>query len=73
MNGIRLKRTSSERRSIQEGDAVSEEDRNEAALQKMSADWYERCWKSRVKNYQANWWVVGGLYLLLSSFAFVAF
>lgn len=42
-----------------------------AALQKASADYYERRWKNRIKEHRSDFWIVLGLYLIISSVAVV--
>jgi hypothetical protein len=44
---------------------------NDVALSKASAEYYERCWQSRMKDARSDWWIAIGLYLILSSVAFV--
>lgn len=39
----------------------------------VSADYYERRWRNRIKSHQGDRWIAIGLYLLLISVAFVAF
>lgn len=41
------------------------------ALQKTSAEYYERRWKNRIKEHQSDFWIVLGLYLIISSVAIV--
>ena len=41
------------------------------AISKASADYYERSWTSRIKDRQQDFWIAVGLYLVLSSVAFV--
>lgn len=43
----------------------------DVALSKASAEYYERCWQSRIKDARSDWWIAIGLYLILSSVAFV--
>ena len=38
----------------------------------VSADYYERRWRNRIKSHQGDRWIAIGLYLLLISVAFVA-
>jgi hypothetical protein len=44
----------------------------DVAMQKASADNYERSWKARVKEQRGDCWIAIGLYLILASVAFVA-
>ena len=43
----------------------------EIALQKTSAEYYERRWKDRIKEHQSDFWIVLGVYLIISSVAIV--
>ncbi len=43
----------------------------EIALQQASANYYERRWRDRVKDHESDIWIAIGLYLILSSVAFV--
>jgi hypothetical protein len=71
MNRNKFKRTVNDQRNSQVEDAPDGDTRDEAALYKESADLYERRWKSRIKDHQANWWAVAGVYLIVASIAFV--
>lgn len=52
-------------------DAGQKERLEEIALQKASADIYERRWKNEIKGSKGDWWIAIGLYLVLTSIAFV--
>ena len=71
MRQIQCKRSVSDQRPSQVADDADRADSEEAALHKASADWYERRWRARIKNQQTNLWVVGGVYLILASMAYV--
>ena len=43
----------------------------DCALQKASADYYERRWRDKIKEHRSDFWIVLGLYLVLSSVAVV--
>jgi len=73
MSREKFKRTVNEQRSSQVDDTVDDEELNDVALHKASADCYERRWKTRIKNHKANWWAVAGMYLIVASVAFVVF
>lgn len=71
MSRLKLKQGVNDDQDSQVDDAVDYDDREEALLQQASADLYERRWRTRTKNHQANLWVVGAVYLILASIAFV--
>jgi hypothetical protein len=48
-------------------------DNSETAMFKATADYYERRWHGKFKDHQRDFWVAVGLYLVLSSVAFVVF
>ena len=50
---------------------VDDDELYDDALSKASADYYERSWKSRIKDQQQDIWIAIGLYLILSGVAFV--
>ena len=53
-------------------DDLHENDLPELETSASSADYYERCWRSRIKFHQSPWWAVIGLYLILVTVVFVA-
>jgi hypothetical protein len=71
MKRNKFRRTSNDPRlSELEGEIVDAERHNDT-LTKASADYYERSWKNRIREQQSNIWIAVGLYLILSSVAFV--
>ena len=52
-------------------DESADDNQYDEALGKASADYYERSWKSRIKDRQQDFWIAVGLYLVLCSVAFV--
>ena len=52
-------------------DQVTDDQQYDDALNKVSADYYDRSWKNRLKVERHDVWIAVGLYLVLSSFAFV--
>lgn len=52
-------------------DGITDGELHDDTLSIASADYYERSWKSRIKEQQSNVWIALGLYLILSSVAFV--
>ena len=65
-------RTVNDQQISQAEDAIADDERYDDAVSKASADYYERrSWKSRIKDRQMDIWIAIGLYLALSSMAFV--
>ena len=52
-------------------DPISDDELYDDALDKASADYYERNAKNRIKVQAQDIWIAVGLYLILSSVAFV--
>ena len=52
-------------------DQISDGELFDDALGKASADYYDRSWKNRLKIQKPDIWIAVGLYLVLSSVAFV--
>lgn len=52
-------------------DEIAHGKRYDDTLTRASADYYERSWNNRIKEKRSNIWIAVGLYLILSSFAFV--
>ena len=50
---------------------VDKDDLADIALQKASAEYYERSWKNRIREHKADLWTVLGLYLIISGIAVV--
>jgi len=50
---------------------ITDDEQYDDAISKASADYYERRWKSRIKDRQLDIWIAVGLYLVLSSAALV--
>lgn len=53
---------------VEEGGANNPHD--DTDLHKVSADYYERSWRMRIKLYRDDWWIALGVYSLLISIAF---
>ena len=73
MKGKKLRRTVKDRLSSQVEDETADDEQYDDAISKASADYYQRCWKSRIKDRQLDIWIAVGLYLVLSSVALVVF
>jgi hypothetical protein len=52
-------------------DEITDDGQYDEAVSKASADYYERSWKSRLRDQQLNIWIAVGLYLVGSSVALV--
>jgi hypothetical protein len=68
-----FRRTVNEPQISRVEDEITDGELYDDALSKASADYYERSWKSRIREQQSNIWIAVGLYLILSSVAFVVF
>lgn len=64
-------RTDNEQLSDRVEDEVESDSDEEIALQKISADYYERSWRNRINERQGDLWIALGLYLILAGIAFV--
>ena len=71
MKRNKFRRTVNDQPIGQVEDEMTDDDLHDIAVSKASADYYERSWKSRIKDQQQDIWIAVGLYLILSSFAFV--
>ena len=71
MKRKKLRRTGNDQRTSQVEVEVESGNLEEIALQQASADYYERRWRNRIKDQKGNFWIAIGLYLILSSVAFV--
>ena len=71
MKRKKFRRTVNDQLVSQIEDEFAADDLYDSAMQKASADYYERRWKSRIKEQQGNLWIAIGLYLIISSVAFV--
>jgi hypothetical protein len=65
-------RTSKDQQISQAEDQIADDELYDDAINKTTADYYERSWKGRVKDRQLDIWIAVGLYVILSSVAFVA-
>ena len=52
-------------------DQGSDDQPGDDTLESISADYYDRSWKNRLKVERHDVWIAVGLYLVLSSVAFV--
>ena len=50
---------------------IADDEQYDEAISKASADYYERSWKSRIKDQQLDIWIAAGLYLVSFSVALV--
>jgi len=66
-----FRRTSKDQQISQAEDQIADDELYDDAISKATADYYERSWKSRIKDRQLDIWIAVGLYLILSSVAFV--
>lgn len=71
MKRDRFKRTSNDQQISQVENQIADGELYDDALSKATADHYERIWKNRIKDRKLDIWIVVGLYLVLSSVAFV--
>ena len=71
MKRNKFRRTVNDQLISQVENEVDDDELYDDALSKASADYYERSWKSRIKDQQQDIWIAIGLYLILSSVAFV--
>ena len=71
MKRNKFRRTANDPQLSQAEEEIADGKRYDDALSKASADYYERSWKSRIREQQSNIWIALGLYLVLSSVAFV--
>ncbi|MCP4302869.1 MAG: hypothetical protein GY783_19980 [Gammaproteobacteria bacterium] len=71
MKRNKFRRTVNDQLISQVDDEVADDDSDEIAISKDTADYYERRWISRIKEQRGDFWIAVGLYLILSSVAFV--
>jgi len=71
MKRNKFRRTVNDQLISQVENEVDDDELYDDALSKASADYYERSWKSRIKDQQQDIWIAIGLYLILSGVAFV--
>ncbi len=71
MKRIRFRRTSEDQQNSQSEHQISDDELYDDACAKASADYYVRSSKNRIKVRQLDIWIAVGLYLVLSSVAFV--
>lgn len=71
MKRSKFRRTVNDQPIGQVEDEMTDDDLRDIAVSKASADYYERSWKSRIKDQQQDIWIAVGLYLILSSVAFM--
>ena len=73
MKSKKSRRTLRDQQISQEEDQIADGELHDDAISQASADYYERSWKSRIKDRQLDIWIAVGLYLVLSSVAVVVF
>ena len=66
-----LRRTVNDQQISPVEDESADDEQYDDAISKASADYYQRRWKSRIKDRQLDMWIAVGLYLALSSVALV--
>ena len=71
MKRNKFKRTPENQQDSPIEDQISDGELHDDALSKISADYYERIAKNRIKIEAQDAWIAVGLYLVLSSVAFV--
>jgi hypothetical protein len=70
MNHNKFKQPGDEQRAVQVEDEFAD-DNSENAIFKATANYYERRWHGKFKDHQTDFWIAVGLYLVMSSVAFV--
>jgi len=71
MNRNQCRQTSEDQLVNQVEDQISDDELYDDAIGKASANYYDRISKNRIKIQQLDVWIAVGLYLILSSVAFV--
>lgn len=71
MKRNKFRRTSRDQQISQEENQIADGELYDDAISKATADYYERSWRNRIKERQLDIWIAVGLYLILSSVAFV--
>ena len=71
MKRKKSRRTGNDQLTSQVDGDVDGDSLAEIALQQASADYYEQRWRNRFKDHKGDFWIAIGLYLILSSVAFV--
>jgi hypothetical protein len=72
MERNKFRGTSKDQQISQAEVQIADDELDDDTIIKATADYYERRGKSRIKDRQLDIWIAVGLYLILSSFAFVA-
>jgi len=72
MTRNKFRRTSKNQQISRVEDQIADDELYDDAISRASADYYERSWERRVKDRQQDIWIAVGLYVVLSSVAFVA-
>ena len=66
-----LRRTVNDQQISPVEDETADDEQYDEAISKVTANYYERTWKSRIKARQLDIWIAVALYLVLSSVALV--
>ena len=69
MKRNKFRRTSKNQQISRVEDQIADDELYDDAISKATADYYERSWQSRIK--ELDIWIAIGLYLVMSSVAFV--
>jgi len=69
MKGNTFRRTSEDQRTGQADDQVSDDELYDDAIDKDTADYYERSRKNKIRYQRLDIWIAVGLYLVSSSIA----
>jgi hypothetical protein len=72
MKRNKFRQTSKDQQISQAEDQIADGELYDDAISTSTVDYYERSWNSRIKDRQLDIWIAVGLYLILSSVAFVA-
>ncbi len=71
MKRNKFRRISKDQQISPAEDQIADDELKDDAIYKATANYYERSWKSRIKDRWPDIWIAVGLYLILSSVAFV--
>ncbi len=71
MKRNKFKRTSNDQQTDQPENQIAEDESYDDAISRATADYYERCWKDRIKDRKLDIWIAVGVYLVLCAVAFV--
>ena len=72
MKRNKFRQTSKDQQISQAEDQIADGELSDDAISAATVDYYERSWKRRIKDRQLDIGIAVGLFLILSSVAFVA-